>query len=85
MNGIPSSKRGPGCRLFAISTDPAEMARHYVLSSDDLAVIRTKRRPIADGRRPVLATVVGQKSLTYIKHREQRCGANLGEKPEIRQ
>lgn len=32
-------------RLFAIPTDPAEMARHYVLSSDDLAVIRTKRRP----------------------------------------
>ena len=33
-------------RLFAIPTDPAEMARHYVLSSDDLVVIRTKRRPI---------------------------------------
>ena len=33
-------------RLFAIPTNPAEMARHYVLSSDDLAVIRTKRRPI---------------------------------------
>ena len=27
-------------------TDPAEMARHYVLSSDDLALIRTKRRAI---------------------------------------
>jgi hypothetical protein len=57
MNGIPSSKRGPGCRLFAISTDPAEMARHYVLSSDDLAVIRTKRRPIADGRRPKILDI----------------------------
>ncbi len=33
-------------RLFAIPIDPAEMARHYVLTSDDLAVIRTKRRPI---------------------------------------
>ena len=33
-------------RLLAIPTDPAEMARHYVLSSDDLAVIRTKRRQI---------------------------------------
>jgi TnpA family transposase len=33
-------------RLFAIPTNPAEMARHYVLSSDNLAVIRTKRRPI---------------------------------------
>lgn len=33
-------------RLFAIPTDPAEMARHYVLSSDDLALIRTKRRAI---------------------------------------
>ena len=33
-------------RLFAIPTDPAEMTRHYVLSSDDLALIRTKRRAI---------------------------------------
>jgi TnpA family transposase len=33
-------------RLFAVPTDPAEMARHYVLSRDDLTVIRTKRRPI---------------------------------------
>jgi TnpA family transposase len=33
-------------RLFAIPTDPVEMARHYVLSSGDLAFIRTKRRPI---------------------------------------
>ena len=36
-------------RLFAIPTDPAEMARHYVLSSDDLALIRTKRRAINRG------------------------------------
>jgi len=33
-------------RLFAIPTDSAEMARHYVLSSDDLALVRTKRRPM---------------------------------------
>jgi hypothetical protein len=33
-------------RLFAIPTDSAEMARHYVLSADDLALIRTKRRAI---------------------------------------
>ncbi|MGH7105823.1 MAG: DUF4158 domain-containing protein, partial [Acetobacteraceae bacterium] len=32
--------------MFAIPTDPAEMMRHYVLSSDDLAFIRTKRRAI---------------------------------------
>ena len=35
-------------RLFAIPTASAEMARHYVLSSDDLALIRTKRRAIKD-------------------------------------
>ena len=31
-------------RLFAIPTDPAEMARHYVLGTEDLALIRSKRR-----------------------------------------
>ena len=33
-------------RLFAIPSDPAEMARHYVLGAEDLALIRTKRRSI---------------------------------------
>jgi TnpA family transposase len=33
-------------RLFAIPVDHAEMAKHYVLSTDDLALIRTKRRSI---------------------------------------
>ena len=33
-------------RLFAIPIDPAEMARHYVLSAEDLTVIRTKRRTV---------------------------------------
>jgi TnpA family transposase len=33
-------------RLFAIPVDPAEMARHYVLSTEDLAVIRSKRRTV---------------------------------------
>ena len=33
-------------RLFAISIDPAEMARHYVLSTEDLTVIRAKRRTV---------------------------------------
>jgi hypothetical protein len=33
-------------RLFAIPTDPVEMARHHGLSRDDLALIRTKRRAI---------------------------------------
>ena len=31
-------------RLFGIPTDSAELAKHYVLSSEDLAFIRTKRR-----------------------------------------
>ena len=31
-------------RLFSIPTDVAEMARHFVLSAEDLALIRTKRR-----------------------------------------
>ena len=33
-------------RLFAIPVDHAEMAKHYVLSPDDLALIRTKRRSV---------------------------------------
>jgi TnpA family transposase len=31
-------------RLFSILTDPAEMATHYVLNSEDLALVRAKRR-----------------------------------------
>ena len=31
-------------RLFAIPTTPAEMARHYVLSPDDLLLVHAKRR-----------------------------------------
>jgi TnpA family transposase len=33
-------------RLFAIPVDHAEMAKHYVLSADDLALVRTRRRSI---------------------------------------
>ena len=33
-------------RLFAIPVDPVEMARHYVLSADDLTLARTKRRAV---------------------------------------
>ena len=33
-------------RLFAIPVDHAEMAKHYVLSADDLALVRAKRRAI---------------------------------------
>ena len=33
-------------RLFAPPADPAGMVRHYTLSADDLALIRTKRRSI---------------------------------------
>lgn len=32
-------------RLFGISTEPAEMAKHSTLSAEDLALVRTKRRP----------------------------------------
>ena len=31
-------------RRFAILTVPAEMARHYMLETEDLALIRSKRR-----------------------------------------
>lgn len=31
-------------RLFGIPVDQAEMARHYVLSHEDLALVRAKRR-----------------------------------------
>jgi TnpA family transposase len=33
-------------RLFAVPVDQAEMAKHYVLSADDLALVRTKRRSV---------------------------------------
>ncbi|MDJ0450754.1 DUF4158 domain-containing protein [Methylocystis sp. JR02] len=33
-------------RLFGIPVDQAEMARHYVLGAEDLALIRTKRRAV---------------------------------------
>ena len=32
-------------RLFSIPTEAAEMAKHYVLGPEDLALVRTKRRP----------------------------------------
>jgi len=32
-------------RLFGIPTEPAEIAKHYVLSVEDLELVRTKRRP----------------------------------------
>ena len=33
-------------RLFAVPVDHAEMAKHYVLSADDLAFVRTKQRSV---------------------------------------
>ena len=33
-------------RLFAVPVDHAEMAKHYVLSAEDLALVRTKRRSV---------------------------------------
>ena len=32
-------------RLFGIPNDPAELTRHYVLSAEDSALVRAKRRP----------------------------------------
>lgn len=32
-------------RLFGIPTEAAEVAKHYVLSAEDLALVRAKRRP----------------------------------------
>jgi len=32
--------------VFAVPTTPAEMARHYVLSTEDLVLVRTKRRTV---------------------------------------
>jgi TnpA family transposase len=32
-------------RLFSIPTDAGELAKHYVLSAEDLALVRAKRRP----------------------------------------
>ena len=32
-------------RLFGIPTEAAEMAKHYVLSAEDLTLVRAKRRP----------------------------------------
>jgi TnpA family transposase len=33
-------------RLFAVPVDHAEMAKHYVLSADDMALVRAKRRTV---------------------------------------
>src|SRR3954463_3595312 len=33
-------------RLFAVPTSPAELARHYVLSTEDLMLVRAKRRTL---------------------------------------
>ena len=33
-------------RLFAVPTTPAETAKHYVLSPDDLLLLRSKRRSV---------------------------------------
>jgi TnpA family transposase len=33
-------------RLFAVPVDHAEMAKHYVLSADDMALVWAKRRTV---------------------------------------
>ena len=55
-------------RLFGIPTDSAGMAKHYVLSAEDLALIRTKRR---SGNRLGFAV-----QLCLLRH--QRYGPRLG-------
>jgi len=37
-------------RLFGIPSDAAEMATHYVLEPEDLALVRAKRRPSNRGQ-----------------------------------
>ena len=58
-------------RLFGIPTDSAEMAKHYVLSAEDLALIRTKRR---SGNRLGFAV-----QLCLLRHPGQ--GLGIGEHP----
>lgn len=58
-------------RLFGIPTDSAEMAKHYVLSTEDLAFIRTKRR---SGNRLGFAV-----QMCLLRHPGQ--GLDIGEHP----
>ena len=58
-------------RLFGIPADSAEMAKHYVLSTEDLAFIRTKRR---SGNRLGFAV-----QLCLLRHPGQ--GLGIGEHP----
>ncbi len=37
-------------RLFDVPTTPAEMAKHYVLSPDDLLLVRAREAPRASRR-----------------------------------
>ena len=41
---VPCCLPSSAIRLFSIPIDTAEMARHFVLSAEDLTLIRTKRR-----------------------------------------
>ena len=58
-------------RLFGIPTDSAGMAKHYVLSTEDLAFIRTKRR---SGNRLGFAV-----QMCLLRHPGQ--GLDIGEHP----
>jgi TnpA family transposase len=58
-------------RMFGIPTDSAEMAKHYVLSTEDLAFIRTKRR---SGNRLGFAV-----QMCLLRHPGQ--GLDIGEHP----
>ncbi|MBV8575799.1 MAG: DUF4158 domain-containing protein [Acetobacteraceae bacterium] len=58
-------------RLFGIPTDAAEMAKHYVLTSEDLKLVGTKRR---SGNRLGFAV-----QLCLLRHPGQ--GLGLGEHP----
>ena len=60
-------------RLFSIPTDTAEMVRHYTLGADDVALIRTKRRPINRPRicYPTVPSAVSGPGMGPVEHRRR--------------
>ena len=62
-------------RLFGIPTDAAEMATHYVLGPDDLALVRAKRRREQPPwlRGPAVRAPLSRRPLDPWKRRPRRC------------
>lgn len=61
-------------RLFGIPTDSAEMAKHYVLSAEDLALIRTNDAAATDWASPSRCACCGirAKAWTSVSIRPKR-------------